>query len=130
MNIEFLQQNFTEQHSKLVMDHIQKMESGEAPFLPTTLSLVYSKLLGKVLLQPTTSGLDLGKFPDTGNRKVVSAAPAIQETGSATGVGPPSTSSGRIHPSWLALTPAPRGPTSQRGKSKRRRQVEQAVLQW
>lgn len=56
VEVEFLQQIPTEWHSKLLMDHIQKMESGEAPFLPMTLSLIYSTLVRKALPQPTTSG--------------------------------------------------------------------------
>lgn len=36
-----------EKDSKLLLDHIQSVVSGEASFFPTTLSLVYDRLIGK-----------------------------------------------------------------------------------
>ena len=47
MEIQFFHQRVTEKHPKLLTDHIQRMASGEAPFFPTTLSLLYDKLVEK-----------------------------------------------------------------------------------
>ncbi|KAF9642810.1 hypothetical protein BDM02DRAFT_3273313 [Thelephora ganbajun] len=58
MEIQFFHENFTEKDPKLLMDHIQRMASGEAPFFSTTLSLVYGKLLEKAFTQPTHSTAD------------------------------------------------------------------------
>lgn len=61
MEIQFLHKSFTEKGPKLLMDHIQKMASGEMPFFATTLSLVYDKLVEKAFLKPNPSGSGLGK---------------------------------------------------------------------
>jgi len=45
MEIRFLHETFTEKDPELLIDHIQRMVSGEAPFFPTTLSLVYDRLV-------------------------------------------------------------------------------------
>ena len=55
MEIQFLLKNFTEKDPKLLMDHVRRMASGEAPFFATTLSLVYGKLVEKVFTRPTSS---------------------------------------------------------------------------
>jgi len=47
MEIHFLDERATELDPKLLIDHTQRMASGEAPFFPTTLSLVYDKLIEK-----------------------------------------------------------------------------------
>jgi hypothetical protein len=47
MEVQFLHERFTEKDPKLLVDHIRRMASGEAPFFPTTLSLVYGKLVEK-----------------------------------------------------------------------------------
>ena len=56
MEIEFFRRNLAEQNPKPFMDCVQKMAPEESPFLPATLSLVYSKLFEKVFPQPTASG--------------------------------------------------------------------------
>ena len=53
--VEFLHGKFTEPDSKLLMDHIQAMASGKAPFFPATLSLVYSKLFRKTFPESIAS---------------------------------------------------------------------------
>ena len=67
MEIEFFRRNFPEQNPKLLTDHIQKMELGEAPFFPATLSLVYEKLLSKALPQPVASGSGHRMLPGSGD---------------------------------------------------------------
>ena len=47
MEIGIFLDNFTEEDPELLMDHVQRMSSGEAPFFPTTLSLLYGKLVEK-----------------------------------------------------------------------------------
>ena len=44
MEIEFLHKTISGTAFKLVMDYIQSAASGESPFFPKTLSLVYDKL--------------------------------------------------------------------------------------
>jgi hypothetical protein len=56
MEIEVLHQNFTKKDPKLLVDYIQSAMSGEAAFFPTTLSLVYDRLIGKVLPKDTAPG--------------------------------------------------------------------------
>jgi len=61
MEIRFLHENFTEKDPKLLMEHIQRMAAGKAPFFPTTLRLVYKKLIEKSFAQPVPSGSGSGK---------------------------------------------------------------------
>ena len=56
MEIEFLHEKL-ERDPKLLMDHIKRMGSGEAPFFPLTLSLVYDKLVDKAFSKPPFSSV-------------------------------------------------------------------------
>ena len=76
MEIEFFYKN-SKKNPKLLIDHIQKMKSGEAPFFPTTLGLVYDKLFGDPLTQPTANSSGLGRSLDAGNESIAKSAPAI-----------------------------------------------------
>ena len=49
LGVQLLYDCPSKDHPQLLTDHIQRMASGEAPFFPTTLSLVYDKLVGKAL---------------------------------------------------------------------------------
>ena len=69
--IEFFHKNFTEKDLKLLMGHLQRMASGEEPYFPTTLSLVYDKRFRGTFAQPVAAGFGLGKSSDTGNRNTV-----------------------------------------------------------
>lgn len=53
MEIQFFHERFSEKDPKLLIDHIQRMASGEAPFFSATLSLVYQKLAEKVFPKHT-----------------------------------------------------------------------------
>ena len=59
IEIEFLHKSFTEKDPKLLMEHIQRMAYGEAPFYSTTLSFVYNKLVEKRFPQFIPSGSSL-----------------------------------------------------------------------
>ena len=63
--VEFFHKTFAGKDPKALMDHIEKMASGEAQFFPMTLSLVYGKLARKVLARPTAPEPSLGKSPGT-----------------------------------------------------------------
>ena len=76
MQIEFFDKNFDERNPKLLMDHVPRMASIEAPFLPTTLSLVYGKLLRKAIPQPVASGSGAGKAPKSENQIAAELTPA------------------------------------------------------
>ena len=56
MEIQFLHNRVTEKDPKLLIDRIQRMASGEAPFFPTTLSLVFDKLVEKACTKRTPLG--------------------------------------------------------------------------
>jgi len=60
VEIQFLHEQFTGKYPKSLTDHIQKMVSGEAPFFPATLSLVYDRLVEQGFsLQASTSNLSI-----------------------------------------------------------------------
>ena len=60
MEIQFLQDRVTGKKPKLLIDGIQRMASGEAPFFPTTLSLVFDKLVEKACTKRTSFGFGSG----------------------------------------------------------------------
>jgi hypothetical protein len=61
MEMQFLHESFLGKGPKLLVDHIRRMGSGEAPLFATTLSLVYEKLFEKTVAQSVASGPGLGK---------------------------------------------------------------------
>ena len=61
MEIQFLHKNFTKKDPELLMGHIKKMASREAPFFATTLSLVFDKLVEKTSSRPVPTGSGFGK---------------------------------------------------------------------
>ena len=103
MEIQFLYGNFTQKDSTLLMEHIQRMASGEAPFFATTLSLVYDKLVEKAFAQPAPSGSGLGKSAEV--QSVADPCPRPQASISISGV--PSTPTFSDAPSFIPQTPAP-----------------------
>jgi hypothetical protein len=78
LETQFLLENFTERNPKLLMEHIQRMASGETPFLPGTLSLIYGKLIDKFFVQSTSTGSTLGKSTETGGQSAAEPASATQ----------------------------------------------------
>jgi len=54
--IQFFHERVTKNDPKLLIDCIQRMASGEAPFFPTTLSLVYDKLVEKAFTKQSPFG--------------------------------------------------------------------------
>ena len=94
--VEFLHKSLAKQNSKkLLMEHIERMASGEAPFFPTTLSLVYDTLVEGYFPQ-TTSGPHPGK--SRGDQGVTNSTD--QATNSTSHTNPPSAP--RV--SWLECT--------------------------
>ena len=63
MEIEVLYQNFIKKDPKLLMDYIRNVASGEAVFFPTTLSLVYDRLIGRVFPKEPVSSPKVEKDP-------------------------------------------------------------------
>ena len=55
MELQFFRERAAEMDPKLLIDHIQRMASGEAPFFSTTLSLVYDELVEKSFTEHTPS---------------------------------------------------------------------------
>lgn len=91
MEIRFLHESFADKDPKLLMDHIQRMASGEAPFFAGTLSLVYDGLVGKTFTQSTPSSSGLGK--PTECQGVAVPSPLLQASTSSSNVPLPSTPS-------------------------------------
>jgi len=56
MEIQFFRETVNEMDPKLLIDHIQRMASGEAPFFSTTLSLVYDKVVEQAFTEHTPFG--------------------------------------------------------------------------
>jgi len=106
MEIQFLHDNFTEKDSKLLMDHIQRMAFGEAPFFAATLSLVYDKLVEKAFTQPAPSGSGLRKSAKV--ESVADPRSPLQPPVSVPGAPPTPTLSNVLStPSSVPQTPAP-----------------------
>jgi hypothetical protein len=80
--IEFLYRNIAKNQSRL-MEHLQRMASGKAPFFSATLSLVYDKLIDMVFTEAVPTGF--------GFRESTEAAPAIRTLNPTASVYLPST---------------------------------------
>jgi len=98
MEIQFICENFTEKDPKSLMDHIQSMASGEAPFFATTLSLVYYKLVQKIFSKRAPLGSGLG------GQTIATPTPSLQES--------TSTSSVILSSNWQAPAPVTEPVTS------------------
>ena len=77
MEIQLLHETFPGKGPKLLVDHIRRMGSGEAPFFSTTLSLVYDKLAEKTVARSVPSGSGLGKSVETQETAVETALPQV-----------------------------------------------------
>ena len=103
IEIEFILRNFTEKPGSL-KDHIQGIASGEVPYFPTTLSMVYGKLSERVVARSAASGLGLGKSTETGNQSVSEPVPtdlASASTRSVTSSSHPVRSTTATRGTWL-----------------------------
>ena len=69
MEIEFYKTS-TKHDPKLVMDHIQRIASGETPPPSTGLSFVYDKLVERIFEHPIASGSDLGKPTEPAGKQI------------------------------------------------------------
>ena len=103
MEIEFLLKSFTEKDPKSLVEHIQRMACGEAPFFSTTLSLVYDKLVERAFAQSIPSGSRLGKSAEV--QSVVDPCSPFQASPSASSV--PLTPVSSYPPSFSAPDPDP-----------------------
>ena len=98
MEIKFLHENFTEKDPKQLMDHIERMGSGKAPFFSKTLGLVYDKLIEKAFPKPPVpSGSGLGKSVEV--QVVADPAPPPKASTSISSVPPTPTQTGGTRPS-------------------------------
>jgi len=84
MEIQFLHETFTEKDPKLLIDHIQRMVSGEAPFFPTTLSLVYDRLAEQTFPKNIFPGSGLSGL--TKNQNVTTSTPPVRTSLFTSGV--------------------------------------------
>lgn len=99
VEIEFLHKSLTRENSKkLLMEHIERMAAGKAPFFSTTLSLVYDTLVEESFPQTTASGPHPGKSPGIGDQGVTD--PTSHVANPTSHVNPPSVS--RV--AWLECT--------------------------
>ena len=95
MEIEFFRGNLTEENPEFLMEHIQRMASGDAPFFSTTLSLVYRKLFEKVFPLPFAPVQGPRKSPIPKDRNVTKPTLATRA--------PSSISNARAPPSGTTL---------------------------
>jgi DNA-directed RNA polymerase subunit RPC12/RpoP len=75
IEIQFLHESFPGKGPKLLVDHIRRMGSGEAPLFATTLSLVYEKLFEKTVARTISSGSGLGKSTEIQDTVVNTTSP-------------------------------------------------------
>jgi len=121
MEIQFLHETFTGKDPKLLIDHIQRMVSGEAPFFPATLSLVYDRLAEQKF--PKNISFSSGPWGFTTSQTITTPTPPVRTSPLTFGITSPPTSNipsstttnipplptRRILPSsFLAPTPTPR----------------------
>lgn len=76
MEIRFLHERFTENFPQSLTDHIRRMASGEAPFFPATLGLVYDRLVEKAFSKVTPFDSAHGGF--TGGQGTISPSLPLQ----------------------------------------------------
>lgn len=62
LEIRCLHETFSEKDPKSLMEHIQRMASGEALLFPTTLSLVFDELVERAFTKHIPFGSNPGKF--------------------------------------------------------------------
>jgi len=92
MEIQFIYENFTEKDPKPLIEYIQRMASGEAPFFAKTLGLVYDGLVGKAFSKRI--------LPDSGPGSQGATTPTPLQASTSTPSITPS-------PNLRALTPDP-----------------------
>ena len=83
MELQLLHERPAEKDLKSLMDYIQRMASGEAPFFSTTLSLVYDKLVENAFANPT-----FGSVPEkpTGSQGITTPTPPSQASTSTSSI--------------------------------------------
>lgn len=97
MEIQLLREKFTEKDPKLIMEQIQRMASEGTSFIPTTLGLVYDKLLEDAL-SASTPNVTSSSTPN-----VTSSSTPDVTSSSTPSVASPSTF-GVISPSAFGIT--------------------------
>ena len=105
IEIKFLHECFAKKDPKQLMDHIQRMGSGDAPFFAKTLGLVYDRLIEKTFTRPAPSGSGLGKSVEV--QSVADPAPPPKAPSSISSV--PPTPIGTS--STLLVSPQPPAPS-------------------
>ena len=87
MEIQFFHERVTEKDPKLLINHLQRMASGEAPFFPTALSLVFDKLAETVF----PKRIPLGPAPGGGTEgeHLIHPTPPPQASTSTSNIPPP-----------------------------------------
>jgi hypothetical protein len=84
VEIDFLHRTLAKKGPKLLMDHIQSMGSAEFTFYATTLSLVYDRLVQKVLQTHISFGTGAGDPP--GGVQSITASSSTQASTTAPNV--------------------------------------------
>ena len=107
MEIDFFRRNLTEENPELLMEHIQRMASGEAPFFSATLSLVYRKLFEKVFPLPIAPVQGPRKSPIPRDRNVTKPTPVTRAPSSISNTRAP-TSSTTLLSNRKTASPVPR----------------------
>jgi len=87
MEIQLFHDRVTEKNPKLLIDHLQRMASGEAPFFPTALSLVYDKLAETAFPKRTSSGPAPGGYAE--GESLIHLTPPPQASTITSNIPPP-----------------------------------------
>jgi len=87
MEIQFFHERVTEKDPKLLINHLQRMASGEAPFFPTALSLVFDKLAETAFQKRTPFGPASGGY--TEGERLVRPTPLPKASTSTSNIPPP-----------------------------------------
>lgn len=96
MEIEVLFKNVADKDPKLLMDHIKNVADGGVSFFPTTLSLVYDRMIGKAFPKHHHSGSGPEKHPAGGRSSFL---PSTSNPGSWA-AGPPNVPTSNLK-RWL-----------------------------
>ena len=94
MEIQFLHKMFTGKNPKVLMDHVRRMASGEAPFFPATLGLVYHKLVEEATPKHPPSGP--GPDSTTRGQDLPNPTPTLQELSPTSNVTSPNVTSSNV----------------------------------
>ena len=104
MEIDFLHKNITGNNPKLLTDYIQSIASGESPFFPAALSLIFDGLVGRIF--PKQYQFTFGPSNFSGGQGVTTPTPFQPSSWT------PATASSSTSNANSSITPTVVGPSA------------------